>query len=32
VRPLEILRTYEGERDGQMVAAVVARKPSLGVP
>ena len=32
VRPLEILRAYEGERDGQMVAAVVARKPSLGVP
>ncbi len=32
VRPLEILRAYEGERDGQMVAAVVARKPSLGLP
>ena len=30
VAPLEILRAEEGERDGQMVAAVVARKTSAG--
>lgn len=28
VASLEVLRAYEGERDGQMLAAVAARKPS----